>query len=142
VSFHVGKEFLEQETGQGVVQAVKLEAAIKPRIARRVGRVDLPRACADADGHRHFVLVDEVVEHHGRREAQAVQPHVDAGRLVALVLGRDIDGDRTAGPREDLRAGKRELEGLARRHVRLALRIRTRPVIVSSGNRGLRFLRV
>ncbi len=49
-----------------------------------------------ADGDRHRMLGNEVVEHDGRIEAQAIQTHIDARWFVATVVGGHINRD---GPR-------------------------------------------
>lgn len=116
MSLHFRQYFLQQETGKPVIQAVKFETAIKARVIWRTGRSNRAGRNTDADGDRHRMLGDEVVEHGSSAEAQAVQTHIDTSRFVPLVSSGHInrDGPRRTG--EDFGVGKLEGEGLSRRN--------------------------
>src|SRR5207245_10583550 len=90
----------------------------------------------DADRHRHFLLMNEVVEDRRHTEASFwidVRPAVledhDAGRLFGIVLGRYIDPIIAGGSRID-GAGPAIFGDLPFGYFRMFLRVGAELVIV------------
>lgn len=77
--------------------------------------------------------MDQVVKDDRRGKSEGVQPDIDAGGLVGLVLRRHIDVDLASGAREDLRRIEVKAEDLAAGHARLPLGVGPWAVVLVAG---------
>ena len=120
---HFGQQLLEQEAGVVVAQAVVFVAAVEA-VERLVGgRLDPAVHDEDADGDRHFLLVDQLVEDRRRVVLNAVLIDVDAGRLGRVVLLRHVDPVVADGAGEDLALVEGVLGHFALGHVGRRIRV-------------------
>ena len=133
---HLRQDFFEQKTGVLVAERIVLEAAIAARFLARLRRGNLAGIDKEADGHGHFLLRDEIVEHNRRAEltvgvrviAAVLKDH-HARRFGRLVLLRHVNPVITFRARKNL-AAPMVFGDFAARHVFLRKRVRAELVVV------------
>ncbi len=103
---YVGEQFIKQEAGIVVAQAIILEAAIEPIECLIMGCLHSAMHHKDTNGDGHLFAVDELVEDSRRVVLHAILIHVNAGWCFAIVLSGDIDPIVPHGTGEDLAAGE------------------------------------
>jgi hypothetical protein len=114
MALHLRQHFLQQKSGEPVIEAIELEAPIEPRVVRRTGRGNISGRNANADRDRHRMLGNQVVENGSGVKAETIQTNVDASRFVPLVCGRDVNRDGPRGAGKDFGIRELEREGLSR----------------------------
>ncbi len=105
--FDLGEDFVEHEADVVIAQAVVLEAAIEA-IDGVLGEGLHPAVHdEDADGHRHLLPFDQLVEDGRRSKADAILPDIDARGFGRVVLFWHVDPVVADGAGEDAAAIER-----------------------------------
>ena len=128
---HIREKLLDQESRIVVTQTIVFHASIEA-IQRRGVIIRLHASVHDehADGDRHLLLRDEVVENHRGLELDAVLIHMKARRLLGGVLRRHVDPVVARGAGEDLAVLKGELQHFTLGHALLRQGVRAGDIVV------------
>ena len=115
--FNHREDLLFEETGESSVSTVEFVAAVVTQHIA-VGIVRDARLDEHPDGHRHLAAGDQIVQHRGSIEKDAVQAHKQAGRRGAVILYRHIDLPFPPRLGIDLRVGEFSLENQSLERIR------------------------
>ncbi len=134
---HFGQDLIDEEARVAIAQGVVFEAAVEARLPVRGGRRQHAGIDENADGGRHFALVDQIVEDDVRApaafvgdEAATILKHHEWRRTARPVLRRDVDPVVADRAGEDFARGPDVFRDLTFRHAGLTLGIRAQDVLL------------